>query len=296
LQGFFANGYDLSMERIQVRENGLVGTLFHVPHSRYVVLTVGGSSGGLNESRAKDLAERGLSSFALAYFGYEKLPPKLKEIPLEYFEKAIDWVKKKTGIEKVGFWGSSRGAELGLILGTILGTKIDAIAAHVPSSAIYGALDEHPSIAAWTWQGKPLGTPAPFVSLFSEEAGLTDQRAIDITPCFLKGMEQKEAFAQAAIRVENICCPLFLISAEDDRMWPSKLFVNHILKRLKEHGSNIQVDHICYAEVGHSPAKGEVGLHPIINRWFAYGGKPERNHWAAKDWVERTVQFFKGRT
>jgi len=46
------------------------------------------------------------------------LPAKLSEIPLEYFERAFDWLKKNpiTSGKDVYLLGMSKGAELSLIL------------------------------------------------------------------------------------------------------------------------------------------------------------------------------------
>ncbi len=275
------------MKRESIREQGLVGTLFSKGHPSSAIIVLGGSSGGLHESRAERLAEEGFAALALAYFGIETLPPKLNQIPLEYFERAIHLL----GDFKVGLWGVSRGAELSLILGTLLPDKISAIAAHVPSSVIYGALDDHRA-PAWTYQGKPIAPNAPFEYLQSE-TGECEHTAIQATPSFLNAMADKSAFESSAICVEKLDCPLLLISAGDDQMWPSWLFAKQIIERLQKHNSNISYSHISYPGAGHAPSKGTAGLHPIMKRWFAYGGNPQDNAFAAIDWEKKTIAFFK---
>lgn len=284
------------MKKIPVREQGLVGTLFYSGTPSSAIIVLGGSSGGIKESKAEQLASHGFATLALAYFACETLPPTLNRIPLEYFEKAIKQLQEMEGIQRIGLWGGSRGAELSLILGTLFPDQIQAIAAHVPSSVVYGALDDH-SAPAWTLDGKPIAPNAPFVSpkVSDPTLGKDEQTAIAATPCFLGGMEDKKAFAQSAIPVEKIRCPLLLISAEDDQMWPSSLFAKQIIDRLTAHRSPITYTHINYPRVGHSPANGTAGLHPIMKRWFAYGGNPKDNAVAALDWWEQTVQFFKTR-
>ena len=61
------------------------------------VITLGGSGGGLSESRAQILASHGFASLALAYFREEDLPPVLKEIPLEYFKQRSSGLKNSQG-------------------------------------------------------------------------------------------------------------------------------------------------------------------------------------------------------
>lgn len=280
------------MKKIRVREHGLVATLFYSGTPASAIIVLGGSSGGIRESRAEQLAAHGFATLALAYFACEHLPPTLKQIPLEYFEKAIQFLREM-GLQRIGIWGSSRGAELALILGTLFPERIQAIAACVPSSVVYGAFPDV-SAPAWTLRGKSIAQSAPFVQPNSSE-GEDENRAIATTPCFLLGMEDGQAFAEAAIPVEKIRCPLLLISAEDDQMWPSSLFAEQIALRLKAHNSPIDCTHISYPRVGHAPGFGTAGFHPILKKWLAYGGNPEDNAAAAQDWWEKTATFFKAR-
>ncbi|PIS03442.1 MAG: hypothetical protein COT85_00220 [Chlamydiae bacterium CG10_big_fil_rev_8_21_14_0_10_42_34] len=279
------------MKKISVRENGLVGTLFREGSPTSAIVLLGGMSGGMNEERAELLAQNGYTVFSLAYFGAKSLPATLNQVPLEYFEKAFQFLRSET--DQIGLWGGSRGAELSLLLGTQFSDQISAIAAHVPSSAVYGALDDY-SKPAWTYRNKPIFPNAPFT--YEEIAsGKNVESAIASTPFFINGMQDKEAFAKSSIPVEKIKCPLLLISAGDDQMWPSALFANQIIDRLKEHRSQVHYTHLHYPKAGHAPAKGTVGLHPVMNRWFVYGGSEEENAFAAKDWWEQTLNFFKER-
>ncbi|HSX11074.1 MAG TPA: acyl-CoA thioester hydrolase/BAAT C-terminal domain-containing protein [Chlamydiales bacterium] len=281
------------MKKISVREQGLVGTLFSSGTPKSAIILLGGSSGGINESRAERLAAHGFAAFALAYFGCETLPPTLNRIPLEYFQKAMQWMHDWEGIERIGIWGGSRGAEASLILGTLFPDQIQAIAAHVPTSVVYGAIDDQ-SAPAWTYRGEPIAPNAPFIepNVSNTALGLDQETAIALTPCFLGGMEDKNAFARAAIPVEKIRCPLLLISAEDDQMWPSTIFAKQIVERLNVHRSPIPCTHHSYPRVGHAPSAGTAGLHPIIKRWFTYGGNPTDNEVAAHDWWDKTIEFF----
>lgn len=279
------------MKKTAIRENGLVGTLFCQGAPTSAIIVLGGSSGGLQEARAEKLAEEGFAALALAYFAVEDLPPRLNRIPLEYFEKAIQTLREMLSCERIGLWGISRGAELSLILGTLFPDQIHSIAAHVPSSAVFGAFEDFSS-PAWLYRGRPIAPNAPFAYM-QGAAGECENTAIAITPSFLNSMADKAAFDLAAICVEKLKCPLLLISAEDDQMWPSTLFASQIIDRLKRFNSPIFYSHLSYPGVGHSPSKGSIGFHPIMKRWFAYGGNPIDNASAAVDWRKQTISFFK---
>ncbi len=281
------------MEKIAVRENGLIGTLFREGNPSSAVIVLGGASGGMREASAANLAEHGFAALALAYFAEESLPPTLSQIPLEYFEKAFQRLQAEPDIQHIGIWGGSRGAELALLLGVLFPDQIHAIAAHVPSSVVFGSFDSQGS-AAWTYKGKPVFPSAPF-TLNQMSSGEFEDSSIIATPSFLNSMQNRAGFDAAAIPVENLRCPLLLISAEDDQMWPSKIFAQQITSRLIKCQSKIYYSHLQYPGVGHAPSKGTAGLHPIMKRWFAYGGNPEDNARAAKDWFKQTVGFFKER-
>lgn len=107
------------IQRIPVRENGLMGVLFLPPSKSPlpVIITLNGSNGGLGENRAQLLASYGFAVLALGFFGIDGLPALLENIPLEYFETAFTWLQKSPLVDdsKIGLYRISRGGELALI-------------------------------------------------------------------------------------------------------------------------------------------------------------------------------------
>ncbi len=106
------------------------------------------------------LASRGYAAFNLAYFAEPGLPRGLVNIPLEYFENAIRWMRAQPWLRD-GFlaaWGPSRGGELALLLGATF-PDINAVSAWVPSGVMFWPIglaeqgDTRPP-ASWTWRDK----------------------------------------------------------------------------------------------------------------------------------------------
>uniref|UniRef100_UPI0009B4B190 LOW QUALITY PROTEIN: acyl-coenzyme A thioesterase 1-like n=1 Tax=Monopterus albus TaxID=43700 RepID=UPI0009B4B190 len=64
------------VRRIDIRQNGVVGTLFLPPGPGPfpAMLDLWGMSGGLTEYRAALIASRGYASLALAFLGHKDLP------------------------------------------------------------------------------------------------------------------------------------------------------------------------------------------------------------------------------
>src|SRR4029450_14052521 len=64
------------------------------------------------------LARNGFAALALAYFGMEGLPKELDQIPLEYFQSALAYIRSHRSLDsdQIGIAGNSKGAELALLL------------------------------------------------------------------------------------------------------------------------------------------------------------------------------------
>ncbi len=291
-----------NVEKIFVQENGLNGILFFPAAEKPlpIIITLSGSNGGYGENRAQLLASNGFAVLALAYFGVEELPPNLQDIPLEYFETAFAWIKKQPQIDsyRVGIYGVSRGAELALILGSLFPQSVQAIAAVVPSSVVYGGLSETP-VNAWLYRGQAVLPFAPVPKTnFSGETGKDPAHPASIVQNFLDGMKDQMAFKAAAIPVEKIQASLLLISGGDDQMWPSSLYAAQIQQRLKENNSTIICQHLHYPKAGHGinipniPQPGPVYFHPISKLWFSMGGSAAEDQYASQDSWKNIILFF----
>jgi dienelactone hydrolase len=148
-----------------IREDELVGTLF-LPTGAGpfpAVITLTGADGGIEEPPALGLAQQGFAAFALATHGVRGLPRGLREIPLEYCERAIAWLRMtvRPANDFIAVRGWSRGGELALILGAMF-PAVKTVLAYAPRTYVGLAAPRpddfgDPSApAAWTWQGKPL--------------------------------------------------------------------------------------------------------------------------------------------
>lgn len=144
------------VQRFPLRERGLIGTFFCYSESEPLptVIVLGGSEGGLRESNAALLASYGFNTLALAYFRIKGLPNELVNIPLEYIENAIDWLKDnpKVDFTKLGIFGTSKGGELALLSASIF-PSIKAVVGYVPSGVVYPGIG-HSAIVASSWQYK----------------------------------------------------------------------------------------------------------------------------------------------
>ena len=287
--------------RIPVDEEGLHGVLFMPPGEGPFpgIMIVTGSGGGANERSAAMWANHGYAAFALAYFAYEGCPDYLVEIPLEYFEKGFQWLAKNPRINKnkLAVSGGSRGGELSLVLGATL-PMIKAVIAYVPSSVVWAGFGgENAGLkASWTYQGKDV----PFIKE-EEEIDLKaiyGDNPIPLTPGFLKSMELVDEVEGSTIPVEKIQGAILLISGEDDQMWPSTLFSNRVMNRLRKFNFSYPYEHLSYPQAGHGisipyiPLSPPAIIHPVDQGLYALGGKPEQQAYANEDSWKKALAFL----
>ena len=137
---------------------GFVGAYF-APGTRArrpAVLQLGGAQGSYGYFPAAVLAGHGYPTLSLAYFNEPGLPKTLKEIPLEYFAKALRWLGAQPGVDpnRILVYGVGRGAEAALLLGATYPELVHGVIASSPSADVLGA---YPGPgAAWTLGGKPV--------------------------------------------------------------------------------------------------------------------------------------------
>ncbi len=220
-------GPDVHIRSTTLQNEGFVGRLYaRQPNGAKHpgILLLGGSGGGFPPSYLSPLlASHGYPTLALAYFGERGLPRDLKNIPLEYFEKALGWLAKQPGVDArhLVTFGGSRGGEAALLLGSIYSKLVHAVVAYSPSSVVYPGLPSGGH--AWLLHGKPLPSASPH-----DPFG---------TPA-------------AVIPVERINGPIFLVAGGSDLLWPSAQSSRAISQRLRTHGRR-DFSSLLYPRAGH---------------------------------------------
>lgn len=283
---------------------GLIGRLFLPPGPgpHPAMITFGGSEGGsqVGAMNAMTLANHGYAALGLAYFGEPGVPKDLKEIPLEYFERAIQYLQKRPEIDgdRIGVMGASRGGELALLLGATF-PQIKAVVGQVAGPILFGAnVDENPLPSAWTFRGRPLpaitemGALVPFT--------LPDGRTVYRNrPAFDEALKNKDAVARAFTPIERTNGPILMLAGEDDQVWPSCELAKMAMQRLKDKEHKYHDKMICYPQAGHGVASipnlpvSTTIFHPQMKIWVDLGGTPEKNAGAIRDSWNQIFRFLK---
>lgn len=242
-----------------VRRDGFASTLYtpnQASPGAPAVVVLGGSEGGEATFTAQALALAGYPALALGYFEEPGLPSCLCSIPLEYFAKAVRWLRDQPVARgrHLALLGASRGAEGALLIASYEPGLFDAVVASSPSSVVESAfIPGSPGTGAyrpaWTFDGQALRT----------------------------GMQ---------IPVGRIRVPLLLGDGGQDAVWNSVGSVRNVMAELRDAHDPAPYTNVYYPQAGHAFLGGAPNL-----PWPDYsdgtdGGTPQANAEASdQSWV-----------
>jgi pimeloyl-ACP methyl ester carboxylesterase len=173
------------------------------------------------------LVKQGYAFLALGYFGMPGTPERLDRISLDAVHDAILAAAGNPRVDGrcIALIGGSRGAELALALASRY-DDIKAVVAMAPGSAVFVGNTPAMKTSAFTFHGQPL----PFVPVpWSAVPDLLQHR---LRPAFEKMLANTTAVEAAAIPVERINGPVYLMSGSKDEMWPSTRMSRAMMQRL----------------------------------------------------------------
>ncbi len=252
-----------------ISNNNFLFTLYQPSNEgKYpALLILHGSEGGKNSpfySYAANLARYGYVTLAVSYFGKGNLPPYCVNIPLEYLQGIIRWVKQQpiVDLDKIGAIGFSQGGQLDLLLGSV-DPDIKAVVSYCGSGLVRDSYAGNYLLGSmktsWTWQGKPI-------------------------------------VKNTIIKVENINGPVLLIGAGDDRMQEPAIYLDTAYYRLTNFHHPFDDKYLLYKEAGHGIWMPFWSTAPRYF-WNSYGkvqmgGTPEATAHANEDSWSNVLEFL----
>ena len=225
-----------------------------------VMIVMSGSNGGMKMARreAQFYDRNGFPALALALFRTKQTSKDLVRVPVEYVERAVQYLKD-LGYRKIGVDGTSKGSEMALLAGSLL-SDLSCVIARVPSHFVSEGLcgegtHKGPSgTSCSSFRGKEVPY-APYrtrtiniLKILKEEKELR----------LLQVNSDKDLTPETIIPVERIHGPVLLISSRQDAVWPSYASACIIEDQLDSVSfpyphRHIAFEHMSHAAITHLP-------------------------------------------
>ncbi|MDA7028153.1 acyl-CoA thioester hydrolase/BAAT C-terminal domain-containing protein [Bacillus sp. CLL-7-23] len=287
--------------RQEVGGDGWTGTFFRPLSVERppIIIVVGGSDGGLDETIAALLSNHGYATLALPYFQYKQLPKQLVEIPLEYFQDVITWIFHQEGInhKKMGIFGRSKGGELALLIASHF-PEVRFVVSHVGGGIIFQGvgLKNFRKTSSWSLNGTPLAF-APLELLRPSQLWKYLKQKITRQPqvfvqLYQQAIQHLKDDHPSIIKVEHIKGPILLTSSTDDAVWPSRLMSEKVVKRLKLSGYQHFVQHVCFENAGHHIRPPYFPTTARQSQNVIYGGETVSDARASQKFWEELLLFL----
>lgn len=274
------------LRQIPVREQGLVATLFR-PSSdqplKGACIRLGGSEGGLYDLEGALLASEGFLTLSLAYFGVPdtELPEQLINIPLEYFQRAIAFVRAQPEVagRRIGITGASKGGEAALLIAATFPESIGAVAAFSPGGLVFEGIDRTrtfpagQAMSSWSLDGQPL----PYVAYRTDWSALfAGPGPYSMTPAHREAVAaaSPQELRAATIGVEHIDGPVLLVSGGQDQVWQATELSRLVEERRDQAGRPVQ--HLWHPRAGHALSLPGLPTYSSVP-WTSMGGDDDAN-------------------
>ncbi|XP_070775675.1 acyl-coenzyme A thioesterase 5-like [Enoplosus armatus] len=227
------------------------------------------------------LANRGFVVLAVAVF--TERPDNFKEIHLDHFEEAVDFLQQqpKVGSKGVGVISRSKGGDIAL-----------SLAAFVPGvEAVVWINGCCANTVLPLYYKKKQVLPAlmfDISKLIPTESGASIGKYVLHDPL----AEENKA---SLVPIEEAKGRFLFVASEDDLNWDSKGYMDEMVERLKRHGKD-NFESVSYPGAGHylEPPYGPYcpsSFHFFANQPVLWGGEP-RSHAAAEVHLWKKIQEF----
>ena len=268
-----------TMRTFTLASDGFVGAYVKpagVPRGP-AVLVLGGSEGGAPTFSAETLAARGIPALSVAYFKAPGLPADLKNIPLEYFDPPLHWLRRQPEVDPARVWisGSSRGSEAA------------ALVAAARPALVHGLLDLSPSSTAHCAYAPSTGQACPGPAWRRGGRPVPYTRQLDAVPARDPG---------AMIAFEKITGPVLTLCGGADQLWDSCRYSDAIQQRLQQHRSRFPRLALSYPDAGHAvdfPMPFEAFGPAQPDALPTYGSTPTANDQARADAWPKLLAFVR---
>jgi len=262
-----------------------------------VIIWMHGSS--MNEKHciadSEYLRQKGYSTLVLGFYCWKGMSKKLRAVPVDYVEKAVEELKRN-GFTKIGIHGISSGAAYALLCASLI-PDISLVISICPFDYVM----EEPKIfrkltgRAWfSYHGKDcpcsLYTGQRENGFFGSLLAYRKQDTEHQNEFLRSLYENATLTEESRIKVENMKAHVLMVAPERDNEWPSPTAVRRMEKKLSDAGYPYRVKAIVYPYASHLlgtyPPESWKKAFPAEKKW------PRECDEARKDCFEQEFQFL----
>ncbi|KAL6600888.1 acyl-CoA thioester hydrolase C terminal-domain-containing protein [Neocallimastix sp. 'constans'] len=244
-----------------IKEDGFHGELCESKEEQNqnpnkIIIICSGSDGDFESSKkcSKYLSEQGINTLALGYFNIPDGPKNLNKVPIEFIEKAANYLKS-IGYEKIGLWGISMGSIYVLLSACYFPDLISLVIAASPCYFVVQAMDSKKDIlfdaSAYSYKGKDIPYEPYTVKMSLFKCLFESIKHFEPNFSFLYNDLMGNVSEEHIIPVEKMKAQVLLFSGKLDSIWPSTQSGEIIMERLKEKNYQYPYEHIICEYGGH---------------------------------------------
>ncbi len=275
----------------RISENGLLGNYYPASgDAKGAVLVVGGSDGGVSQTAddmGEAMAEAGFHTLVLAYWGAPGQRLAMRELPLEQFDRALDWLAKQPDVKgRLAMVGYSKGAEASLL--TAVGYPgLKAVVAGAPSHVSWQAIEITGSFINSSSTFSRAGQPIPYLP-YRDVNFFAVKGPFEIHD---KSLRHQDRNPEAQIAVERIKAPVMLLCGDKDIVWPACPMSEKMIKRAMEKRATVPVL-LRYPDAGHGVLGPPITKKRPDKALGQAGGTAEANIAARLDAWPKVIAFL----
>lgn len=236
------------------------------------IISVGGAACDEKTSIAMSrfLRKEGYNVLVLGFYLWKGLSKNLAGIPIDFVEKAVNWLKNEQGIEKIAMTGASTGAGYTLNCAVRI-PEITCVIPVVPFDYVGEGTDPqnrrlHCSV--YTFHGEEI----PYVETPFLDKGMLNwlrsaakAEGYGLRRFMRYGYDKgvnSESHEHARIKVENMNADVLLLAVENDDCWPSEVATRRMMKILEENNYPHRYEAHIYEKASHGLVDGidEMGF------------------------------------
>lgn len=247
---------------LNLKEHGFYGYFMEgKEHADKAIICMSGSDGKkeIAMESAEDFLAWGYSVLVLGFHGWEGLPQEKSCIPVEYVERAVDWLLtwENGRICKVGIKGASMGAQYALLCASLI-PKLSLVIAAAPYDYVLECVDDkfrRTGHSTYSWHVEEVPY-CPSVLLDQSIPGLLWKCAWNkrygLKRMFLFYYDHNPLTEEGRIKVEHMQADVLLLASVMDDCWPAEESARRVEEFLKKNNYQHRIKAVIYGKGSHA--------------------------------------------